>query len=220
MTVDVLSDVLHGVRLRGAVFYWIEAVPPWVAVAEAAQEVAAAVMPGAEHVMAFHVVVEGECWASLPNTGPERAQAGDVVIFPQGDAHAFTSAPDLPVPALSHMPNDPAKTPFLLRIGQERGPPQARFVCGFLGCDARPFNPLLAALPHMLHVASGGGAFGDMVRLAAAASASPRPGGEALRARLAEMMFVEAVRGYLARLPEGAGGWLGGLRDAHVGRAL
>jgi hypothetical protein len=31
------------------------------------------------------------------------------------------------------------------------------FVCGFLGCDARPFNPLLAALPRWIHVPGGVG---------------------------------------------------------------
>jgi AraC-like DNA-binding protein len=93
-------------------------------------------------------------------------------------------------------------------------------VCGFLGCDARPFNPLLAALPRMLRVASGEGPLRELVRIAVAESGEPRPGGEALLARLSEMMFVEAVRRHLEGLPEEATGWLAGLRDACVGRAL
>jgi AraC-like DNA-binding protein len=37
---------------------------------------------------------------------------------------------------------------------------------------------------------------------------------------MSEMMFVDAVRRYLERLPDNSRGWLAGLRDRHVGRAL
>ncbi|MBX9702392.1 MAG: AraC family transcriptional regulator, partial [Acetobacteraceae bacterium] len=219
MSLDVLSDVLQAVRLRGAVFYWVDATPPWVATAPAAQEIAAMVMPGCEHVMMFHVLSEGECWARLPGGMPERVRGGEVVLFPQGDEHSMASAPNLPEPAPDLPEHGPGGPPFTLHHGGA-GEPTARFVCGFFGCDARPFNPLLEALPRLLRVPSAGGPLADLIRLAVSETATPRPGGEALRAHLAEMMFVEAVRGHIADLPEGSAGWLGGLRDPHVGRAL
>jgi AraC-like DNA-binding protein len=219
MSADGLSDVLQAVRLQGAVFYWVEAAEPWAAASPPAGDIAAAVMPGVDHVMEFHLVVEGECWVGLLPDAPERAEAGDVVLFPQGDAHAFRSRRDLAVPR-PVLPPDTTRLPVMLHCGPEGAAPTARFVCGYLGCDARPFNPLLEALPRMMRIPSGGGPLADLARLAVAETATPRPGGEALRARLAEMMFVEAVRSHLSRLPEDAGGWLGGLRDPVIGRAL
>lgn len=211
-TEDLLLSVLHAVRLRGAVFYWVDAIAPWVAAAPAAAEIAGHMMLGAEQVIQFHVVADGSCWASVPGGGAERVEAGDIVIYPAGDAHVFCSAPGLPA-------EEGRTPPFRVRLGAD-GPIAARFVCGFLACDASPFNPLLRALPRMLRVPFAGGPTAELVHLAAVETAAPRPGGEALRARLAEMLFVEAVRTHLARLPAGAGGWLGGLRDPLVGRAM
>ncbi|HYZ32227.1 MAG TPA: AraC family transcriptional regulator [Crenalkalicoccus sp.] len=219
MSADPLSDVLQAVRLRGAVFYWVEAAPPWAAVSPPAREIAAKVMPGADHVMEFHLLVEGACWAGLLGAAPERAEAGDVVVFPQGDAHCFRSALDLPPPPPGFPPGERPSLPIVMRHGTGTVA-AARFVCGYLGCDARPFNPLLAALPRMLRVPSGEGPLRELMRLAVAETATPRPGGEALRARLAEMMFVEAVRLHLARVPREAVGWLAALREPQVAGAL
>ncbi len=219
MNADVLSDVLDAVRLRGAVFFTVEATAPWVALSPAAREVAR-FMPGSDHIMEFHLLVEGEVWASLVDGTPELACAGDVLIYPQGDAHAFRSAPDLALPPPFAPPEETPSLPIMLRFGN--GAPDARFICGYLGCDARPFNPLLSALPRMLRVPAGTGGepVGEFMRLAAAETEAARWGSGAIRARMAEMLFVAAVRRHLDTLPEGATGWLGGLRDPHVGRAL
>jgi AraC-like DNA-binding protein len=95
-------------------------------------------------------------------------------------------------------------------------------VCGFLGCDVRPFNPLIATLPPMLHLTSADGSswISQFMQQAVAESAAKRPGGEAMLARMSEMLFVDAVRRYVDQLPPESTGWLAGLRDRHVGRAL
>jgi AraC-like DNA-binding protein len=103
------------------------------------------------------------------------------------------------------------------------GPDRAGIICGFLGCDARPFNPLLAALPRVLHarvVEGGGGALRTFIDAAVREAGARRPGGESVLARLSELMFVEVVRSHLEALPAGGTGWLAGLRDEYVGRAL
>jgi AraC-like DNA-binding protein len=97
-------------------------------------------------------------------------------------------------------------------------------MCGFLGCDARPFNPLLQTLPRMLHV-RGVGALADdllsrLIELTLAESRTHRPGGECIRVRLSELMFVEVVRRHLAALPAARTGWLAGIKDQAIGRAL
>ncbi|HYP86868.1 MAG TPA: AraC family transcriptional regulator, partial [Polyangiaceae bacterium] len=102
------------------------------------------------------------------------------------------------------------------------GPEKARVICGFLGCDARPFNPLLATLPRVIHLRArpADDVLRSLVELAVIESAQPRPGGDCALSRLSELLFVEVVRRYVAQLPPGGVGWFAGLRDENVGRAL
>src|SRR5437763_120932 len=95
MSQDILSDVLRTVRLRGAVFYYVSGNGRWVAEAPPSHAIAAAVMPEAEHVIEYHVVVSGQCWAALLGEQPARLSAGDVVLFPHGDPHVVSSAPGM-----------------------------------------------------------------------------------------------------------------------------
>ena len=102
--------------------------------------------------------------------------------------------------------------------------PPDRYVCGFLGCEARPFNPLLGALPPLMRIRRAAGAASDLldrlIDLTLTEVPADRPGAECIRLRLSELMFVEVVRGYLEMLPQEQTGWLAGLRDAAVGRAV
>jgi len=234
MARDTLSDLLRSVRLRGAVYFYVSLRDQWSAEASSAQEIAAAVMPGCDHVMEYHMVAKGNGWAAVSGLPPVRLSVGDVVMFPQGDAHVMSSAPDL-APSrrdpewVYARRNDPKPIPVSVRHGvvddTARMPVQeadAILVCGFLGCDLRPFNPLVAALPRILHLpaARAGDWVARVIDQAVAESNDPRPGGDAVLERLAEMMFVDAARRYLDGLPENATGWLAGLRDRYVGKAL
>ena len=234
MSRDALSDLLRAVRLRGAIFYYVSNWDEWAAEAPPAREIAAAVMPGAEHVMEFHMVARGCGWAAIRGIAPVRIESGDIVMFPQGDAHVISSAPRVKperieadwVFATRH---EPKPVPIAFHRGvREPGSPapvadaDTVLVCGFLGCDLRPFNPLLAALPRLLHLpaARAGDWVGRVIDQAACESTQPRPGADAVLERLAEMMFVDTARRYLESLPDNATGWLAGLRDRYVGRAL
>src|SRR5689334_8271181 len=97
MNSDTLSDVLRAVRLKGAVFFDVETSAPWVAEAPESKIVAPAVMPDSQHVIEYHVVTSGSCWAALVNVDipPVQLHAGDIVAFPQGDAHVVSSAPGM-----------------------------------------------------------------------------------------------------------------------------
>jgi AraC-like DNA-binding protein len=232
MSQDILSDVLRSVRLRGALFYYVSGSRDWAAESPPAQAIAAAVMAESEHVMQYHVVVSGGCWAALIGEPPVRLATGDVVLVPHGDPHVVSSAPGMRAdPNVSwYYEAKIPQLPFRLALdattprGSEPPPPGAEttLVCGFLGCDVRPFNPLITALPRMLHLAGQerGGWIAHFMQQAVAESASKRPGGEAMLARMSEMMFVDAVRRYVDALPPESTGWLAGLRDRHVGRAL
>jgi AraC-like DNA-binding protein len=234
MSRDTLSDLLRSVRLRGAVFYYVSFRDHWSAAAPPAKEIAHAVMPGCEHVMEYHMIAKGSGWAAVAGEAPIRLSAGDIVMFPQGDSHSISSAPDLDPQQLSvdwvfSRRNDPRPIPISYHHGViEPGTPMpvdhadAIAVCGFLGCDLRPFNPLVAALPRMLHLPASraGDWVARVIDQAVAESNSKRPGGDAVLERLSEMMFVDAARRYLDSLPEDATGWLAGLRDRFVGKAL
>jgi AraC-like DNA-binding protein len=231
---DILSDLLRSVRLRGAVFFYVSYSGPWAAQALAAAQIADAVLPGCEHVMEFHMIAKGDCWAAIAGQQPLRLARGDIVMFPQGDSHVLASAPGLTPEQMDPQwvfaqrdlpkPIPISETDGITQVGMLMPVEVAEtvVVCGFLGCDLRPFNPLIGTLPRMLHLpASRAGHWvAHVIEQAVAESHQRRPGGEAVLERLSEMMFVDSARRYLDGLPADATGWLAGLRDRYVGRSL
>lgn len=222
---DVLSDVLRAVRLTGAIFFDVEASAPWVAETPSAVAIGGQVMPEAEHVVMFHAMTSGGCWAELldGSVPPLRLDAGDIVVVPMGDPHVLGSTPGIraaPDLKMYYRPTD-RQLPFYV-TQLEGGGERARFVCGYLGCDARPFNPVLHALPRILHARGADGAecMTQLIRLAVDETTMRRSGGETVLSKVAELMFVDVVRRHIDTLPPDAGGWLSGLRDTQIGAAL
>jgi AraC-like DNA-binding protein len=223
--VDALSDVLKTVRLTGAAFFDVVARAPWVAEQPSPQTILPKVLPGAGHLISYHVVTEGRCFASIVGQEPIAVEAGEVVVFTRGDPHVMASGPGMraePSPP-SLYDAGAANQPFLANLGAD-GPVAARLVCGFLACDASPFNPLLENLPPVIKVAAGQGSdtrwLSQFIHVATLESADKRAGGESVLARLSELMFIEVVRRHLEALPPEEAGWLAGLRDPFVGKAL
>ncbi len=225
MTTDVLSDVLRAVRLTGALYFDFELSSPWVAEAPPSNRVASTVMPGAQRVIEYHVVARGACWGNAVGHDPIRLREGDLIVFPQGDPHVLSSAPGMRAAVDMSIFARPSKQlPLVYELGGG-GPERTRLVCGFLGCDDRPYNPLLSALPTVIHLPAAGpgataGWLGTLLNIAISESGSARAGGENVLSRLSELMFVEAVRRYLDGLPSDRLGWLAGVRDPIVGQAL
>jgi AraC-like DNA-binding protein len=223
MSRDTLSDVLRAVRLTGAVFFDVHASAPWVVEAPAGRDVAPFVMPGSEHVIEYHLVVAGRCYGGLAGETPHELGEGDLIIFPQGDAHVMASAPGMrATPDLSAFQRPPdQRLPLALQMGGKGD--RTSVICGFLGCDSRPFNPLLATLPRTIlvrHDAQASRTLTPLVELALAESKQRRSGGECVLSRLSELLFVEAVRSYVETLPAEQNGWLAGLREPQIGRAI
>jgi len=215
---DPLSDVLRAVRLTGAYFYLVEASPPWSVASIPAKELAPRILPQVEHLISYHILMEGDCWGGLDSQPQARLAKGDIIVFPHGDAHVMSSAQGRRIDrdALEHTPS---RYPETVVIGS--GGSQTRLMCGFLGCDLRPFNPLLASLPHVLHVPGGAegwlGAFpAQVVRESQAGEA----GSDTMLTRMAELMFIEVLRRHLQTLGSEQVGWFAALRDPVVGSAL
>jgi AraC-like DNA-binding protein len=215
---DPLSDLLRVVRLDGAFFYAVEAAEPWIVESAPANELKPQILPASEHLISYHILTGGHCFVRLIGEQPVELLPGDVIVFPHGDPNVMSSGRDLRAPGVTTSFAD--RYPDTVVLG-DGGPPAATFVCGFLGCDRRPFNPLLASLPRLLHMRRMSSDWLDgFARQVTKESQLGRPGADSVLTRLAEVMFIELLRRYLQELPLGQTGWLAGLRDEVVGRVL
>jgi AraC-like DNA-binding protein len=212
------------VRLVGAIFINAKFTAPWCYQSPHADASATVLQPNAERIVIFHMITEGECFAQLDREEPTRLVAGDVVIFPQGDAHRMASDPGLkPAKADSaRLERIFSERPRLLQYGG--GGAVTRLVCGYLGCDARLVRMLMNGLPPLVHVnirgASAGPWLEESVRYALREARSPRAGGEGVLSKLSEVLFIEVLRIYMEQQQEGRTGWLAGVNDRIVGSAL
>lgn len=239
---DVLSEVLRVVRLSGVVHFCADFTQPWAILSSPPEMLATRLMPGAESFTLFHIVADGSCWVCSETLSPLRFETGDVILLPRGDQHVMSSELGLrPVPIREIFLKPSAdRTQHIVHGG---GGPSTRFVCGYLHADQR-FNPLLEALPVVLCVRQREGSVvlesvscdGTITSPAIPADAArwwemtlryviseataPRPGNRAVLGRHAELLFMEVLRWYMQHETAGRRGWLAGLNDLHVGRAL
>jgi len=218
---DTLSDVLRAVRLKGAIFFDVHASDPWAAETPAGKLIVRRMFPAAEHLICYHAITRGTCWACVGDEPPLPLSAGDVVVIPHGDAHVLSTEPGLRGEQDVDRYRAPAdmELPVSITMGAG-GAVSAGFVCGFLGCDVRPYNPLVHSLPRVFKVSDLGGSLSAYVQIALAESKTPRIGGASVLGRLSELMFVDVIRRYLETLPSERLNWLSGLRDPQIGRAL
>jgi AraC family transcriptional regulator, alkane utilization regulator len=238
---DVLSDVIRVVRLSGAVFFTADFSAPWALASPNPDLLADIVMPEAECVVLFHILMEGACVVECEGCPPARLDANDVIVFPHGESHTMRSDERA---ALTRMDAVfPRRSEDALpQVTFGGGGRTSRFICGYLNCDQR-FAPLLTALPTMLLVRSrDNGTAVEAIDRGGRRPAGPpagsttwlgttlkytmhevrtaRPGNAAMLGRLTELMFVEIIRDYMQQLPGDRGGWLAGLKDPYVGKAL
>ena len=221
---DALSDVLRVAHLTGGVFLNAEFVAPWCMAGRVGPEHCAPLLGPASHLMPYHYVVEGEIQVRVEGGEAFALTAGEVVLFPRNDLHWLGSDLDLP-PVMARDIIQPTRAGGVSWISYRGGEgARSRLICGFLGCDGAEQNPLIGTLPAAirLSIEDGGGAewIRSTFQYAADEVAAGRPGSETVLAKLSELLFVEAVRRYTETLPEGQTGWLAGLRDHHVARAL
>jgi len=223
---DALSDVLKSVRLAGACYLNAEFTAPWCIRGELSVPAVRARLAGADHVAFFHFVTEGACKVRLAEGGEVMAaKTGDLIFFPQEGRHLMGTdlhlAP-MEADAFAASPNAPDAEVLQLRYGG--GGATTRFVCGYLACDRSTFRPLFEALPRAICITVGDGPasalLGELLRAGVRESSTMRPGADSMLAKVAELLFVEAMRRYMEGLPPGGKGWLAGVRDAQVGRAL
>lgn len=219
---DVLSDVLRMIHLEGALFLNGEFREPWCVDARSGGTLAKVLHPGAQYLAVCHFVLEGQCWAQLQGEEPVLLQAGDVVTFPHGDSHLIGSGLRNAPVSIDHAL--PVQMPLLTRVRYGGDGDPALVICGWFAYERDIPNPLIGALPRMFRTSVGKRPAGPWIeasiRYALDEGDSPHPGSGLVRAKVAEMLFVEALRGYIESLPPAQTGWLSGLRDPQISKCL
>ena len=168
------------------------------------------------------MITGGACYGGLIGEPAHHLSAGDVIVFPHGDAHAMSSAPgmrDAPDPDKFRRPGE-GQLPFTISMGEARRACAPGLRVSGLRCAAVQPAAVGAAAGHHGQRARRAGRSRAFVQLALAESKAPRPGGESVLGRLSELMFVDVVRRYLESLPADRADWLAALREPFVGRAL
>jgi len=220
---DVLSEVLKVVKLAGAIFYNAEFSAPWSFRSPPSPVLAPHFAPGGGHVIIYHLLTEGRGQAGLEHSRPVALAAGDIVVFPHGDAHILSNGAQLePVDHESELHRIFDQGLKLARAGG--GGEVTKLVCGYMSCDPQLSRVFLAGLPPVFKVNVRDGAAGqwleNSIHFSVRETDASRPGGEAVLAKLSELLFVETLRRYISELPSEQTGWLAGARDPEVGKAL
>jgi hypothetical protein len=220
---DVLSEVLKVVKLQGAMYYNGEFSSPWSVCSPPSHAVAPYLAPGAGHLIIYHLLTEGRASARLLDGERMTLDAGDIVIFPHGDAHIIENGrPTEPVDIAKEFARVISQGLKLARLGG--GGEVTKFICGYMACEPRLSQVFLSGLPPLFKVSIRNDASGrwleNSIRFSVNEADASRAGGEAVLAKLSEVLFVETLRAYIAHLPAEQTGWLAGARDSEVGKTL
>ena len=220
--VDHTHDMLRAIRLTGGIFLDAEFTAPWCITAKVGPEDCTPFTPVPRHIIAYHFVTTGSCLLKVGDQRPVQVESGEIVVLPRNDDHVIGSALTLrPVSAERLIQSGPDGG--LARIVHGGGGAPTQILCGFLGNDL-PHNAFIAMLPSVLKLSvtdsASGGWIESTFRFAVNELAVGRENSPAIMAKLAELLFMEAVRRYLASQPPSANTWTTGMQDPIVARAL
>ncbi len=211
----LFADILRGVRLRSSIYFRPEFGAPWG-------------VRIADHGPVFHVLATGTCWLRSESLDqPLRLASCDLMIVTRSEAHVVSDDPATPDADFSDFfdlvkrQGSGTNAPF--RVGGDG--PTTRLVCGGMQFENGANNPVLAVLPPFLHVNGSEKGGHPWLRLTVehilAELDSGAGGATEVVTRLADILFIQAVRAYFHENADTAqSGWLAAARDQQVGRAL
>ena len=207
--VDVIGQVLEAVHLRTAIFGKVDFGAPW-----------RLQIPEREY-LSFYVVARGSAWLELRGERPRALSTGDAVILPLGSAHELRDVERSNAPALSFDFDACPREPHAGRAGG-KGPVTA-IIIGHFTPGSAPRNALLASLPAAIHLPAGAVSASPqllgLVPLILSESGSPGAGSSIVLARLADLLFVHALRFWISTVDASACG-LRAVVDPAIGAAL
>jgi AraC-like DNA-binding protein len=208
---DVLTDVLNTLELKGWLSSRRELTPPW-------RYDFAASKDSMFHVLSFggaYLHVEGEA-------EPRRVEDGDVVLFPTGHPHSLYDDPASPLTRLVHLDYHPQRGHHV--VYGEVEAPTPLLLCGAFHFEYPNDFLLLHRLPQLIHIPGAQvrmeQGFAEIVRLIARESASQQPGAGVVLRRLTELLFIQIIRLWINQQAEASAGWVGALRDQSISAAL
>jgi AraC-like DNA-binding protein len=172
----------------------------------------------------FFAVMRGQCEIALDEgTSPTTLGPGDLVILPGGPAHSLrSSAGATAIPLTQFVARHPMDERGHVKALEGKGPTTS-LIGGFFELERAP-EPLLSVLPPIIHLRGDDAEISawlePTLRAIAHESTQALPGRTVVLNRLADVLFVRAVRAYLLKLPPTRPSWLRGLTDARVAKAL
>ena len=208
---DVLTDVLNALELKGWISARRELSPPWRYDFAASQD------------MVFHLLSSGGGYLSVEgDPTPLRVEDGAVLLFPSGHAHSICDELTSPLTQVLHVDYSAQR--------EYQGWPSASdeskmvVLCGAFHVEHPGAFPLLHSLPKVIHIPAEQGrtvqGFAEIVHLIAREAATPRLGGQVMLRRLTELLFIQVIRVWIDQQAEATGGWVAALRDQPISTAL
>lgn len=221
-SMDNPLNMLSELRLIGGIFLDGEFTAPWCVLSKVTPEECTQFTTPPSQLIGYHYVISGCLYLNVEGQTPIRVEGGEIVVLPRNENHVIGSAPGL-IPIAADPLVQVDANGGLARIVYGGGGEQTRLLCGYLGND-KPNSAILSILPSVLKINVAEGASGEWIessfRFAAQELANAKAHSTTILARLAELLFMEAVRRYLESNPSAHGAWTAGMRDPLVGRAL
>lgn len=209
---DALGETLYSLRLNGLMYANSAMSAPW-----------GVEMPPMEGRMQFHIVTKGACCLQFPDHEPVCLQPGELALMPRGEGHLISSTLEQPCEPFFDIPVTKLSERFeVMRHGG--GGEETLITCGVLSFDHVAGQKLVAQLPPVIHMQSDEGVLPGqlqaLIQLMAAEASTLSAGGETVVAHLADIIVIQAIRYWVEHSPEASQGWLGGLKDPKIGKAL
>jgi AraC family transcriptional regulator, activator of mtrCDE len=211
---DVLSDILDTIELRGTLYFRTRFAPPF-----------AIAVPVFKQAVRFHLVVQGRLHVSTASAVAELGP-GELILIPKGGAHILADRADREPMALDRVIEESGydgKGVFVWGGGSTAAGDETQLVCGHFTFAEGVEHPLLRSLPDLLRITTISRArhplLDDALQLVIRASYGDRAGADASLRRLSEVVFIEALRAAgddsveISRL-------LAAMADPRIGKAL
>ncbi|MBL4638345.1 MAG: AraC family transcriptional regulator [Proteobacteria bacterium] len=197
---DVLSDVLKLLRLNASVYFDADFCSAWT------------ISTPDHNKASFHIIERGTCWLHVgEEQEPITLRSGDLLFFPRN---------------IRHMISDSNQKQTLAEPGVVAGDkegPTTRVVCGYFEFESNLINPILNALPEVVHIKNDDP--DNAIWLESLLSQICREtemnalGSKAVIDKLSDVLFVQIIRCWINKKTSDKG-FLAALADPKISSAL
>jgi AraC-like DNA-binding protein/mannose-6-phosphate isomerase-like protein (cupin superfamily) len=208
--VDLLSQVLTLIRLRGELIFSAELTAPWALQFDA----------GSAY---FHVVLDGTVEVVASDGKRVLAGPGDLLVLPQGSGHriGFGGAPPLPIRDV--LEAQIREEQLAIRLGGNGA--MTHLITGAFRFEGDNMPTMIAVLPALIHISKALRSEEEawvegIAQFLLAEAREPHPGAALMISRLIDILVIRAMRTWVRTAPPENRGWLGALADVRISRAL